>query len=69
MIKDERYAKIYEYVRMRGSVTVQYLTKHVFASEATIRRDLEEMEKRGMLKRVWGGAILLTLDKDIPSFV
>ena len=69
MIKDERYAKIYEYVRMRGSVTVQYLTKHVFASEATIRRDLEEMEKRGMLKRVWGGAILPTLDKDIPSFV
>ena len=69
MIKDERYAKIYDYVRKRGSVTVQYLTKHVFASEATIRRDLEEMESRGMIKRVWGGAILPTVDKDIPSFV
>ncbi len=69
MIKDERYSRIYELVKKRGSVTVQYLTKHVFASEATIRRDLEEMEHRGLIKRVWGGAILPTADKDIPSFV
>ena len=69
MLKDERYSRIYELVKQRGSVTVPYLAKHVFASEATIRRDLEELENRGQLKRVWGGAILPTVEKDIPSFV
>ena len=69
MIKDERYSKIYELVKQRGNATVQYLTKHVYASEATIRRDLEEMENRGLIKRVWGGAILPTVEKDIPPFV
>ncbi len=69
MLKDERYSKIYELVKQRGNATVQYLTKHVFASEATIRRDLEEMENRGLIKRVWGGAILPAVEKDIPPFV
>ena len=27
------------------------------------------MEKSGLLQRVWGGAMLRTVDKDIPSFV
>ena len=69
MFQNERYAKIYEILQQRGSVTVQYLEKQLYVSEATIRRDLDTMEKSGLLQRVWGGAMLRTVDKDIPSFV
>ena len=69
MFQNERYAKIYDILQQRGSVTVQYLEKQLYVSEATIRRDLDSMEKSGLLQRVWGGAMLRTVDKDIPSFV
>ena len=69
MFQNERCAKIYEILQQRGSVTVQYLEKQLYVSEATIRRDLDTMEKSGLLQRVWGGAMLRTVDKDIPSFV
>ena len=69
MFHNERYAKIYEILQQRGSVTVQYLEKQLYVSEATIRRDLDALEKSGLLQRVWGGAMLHTVDKDIPSFV
>lgn len=69
MFQNERCAKIYEILQQRGSVTVQYLEKQLYVSEATIRRDLDAMEKSGLLQRVWGGAMLRTVDKDIPSFV
>lgn len=69
MFQNERYAKIYEILQQRGSVTVPYLQKQLYVSEATVRRDLDAMEKSGLLQRVWGGAMLCTVDKDIPSFV
>ena len=69
MFQTERYTKIYEILQQRGSVTVQYLEKQLYVSEATIRRDLDSMEKSGLIQRVWGGAMLRTVDKDIPSFV
>ena len=45
------------------------MEKQLYVSEATIRRDLDALEKSGLLQRVWGGAMLHTVDKDIPSFV
>ena len=69
MFQKERYDQIYNILKERKSATVQYLQKHLFVSEATVRRDLEAMEQAGALQRVWGGAMLPTIDKDIPSFV
>ena len=69
MLQNERYSLIYNILQEKGNVSTQYLQKRLFASEATIRRDLEAMEKQGLLKRVWGGAMLETVEKDIPSFV
>jgi|GEM_PF-6849125 len=66
MLQADRCAKIYEIIKDKKSVTVQFLSKHLYASEATIRRDLEAMEKQNLLKRVWGGAMLPTVDRDIP---
>ena len=46
MFQNERCEKIYEILQQRGSVTVPYLEKQLYVSAATIRRDLESMEKR-----------------------
>ena len=70
MLQKERYDEIYAILSQRGSATVQYLQKHLYVSEATIRRDLEMMDKSGLIHRVWGGAMLSSgTDKDIPDFV
>lgn len=45
MFQNERCEKIYEILQQRGSVTVPYLEKQLYVSAATIRRDLESMEK------------------------
>ena len=69
MFQKERYEQIYNILKERQSATVQYLQKRLYVSEATVRRDLEVMEQTGAIQRVWGGAMLPALDKDIPSFV
>ncbi len=69
MLQADRCSKIYEILQQKRSVTVQYLCKQLYASEATIRRDLESMEKQNLLKRVWGGAMLPSVNHDIPPFV
>lgn len=70
MFQKERYEEIYAILQERQSVTVQYLERALHVSEATVRRDLAEMEGMGLLQRVWGGAMLhSTADKDPPSFV
>jgi DeoR family fructose operon transcriptional repressor len=48
-----------EEIRTKGSVRISELMKMLTASESTIRRDLEELERQGLIKRVHGGAVLL----------
>ncbi len=70
MFQKERYEQIYSILQERQSATVRYLQNNLHVSEATIRRDLSEMENMGLLQRVWGGAMLqTTADKDPPVFV
>lgn len=70
MLQKERFDEIYAILKERGSATVQYLQKRLYVSEATVRRDLEAMEKAGIIERVWGGAMIpSTVERDIPSFV
>ena len=69
MLQADRCSNIYSIIQKKKSVTVQYLSKQLYTSEATIRRDLESMENRNLIKRVWGGAILPSVNKDIPVFV
>ena len=69
MLQAERYSKIYELIKEKKSVTVHFLSKQLYMSETSIRRDLEAMEQKNLIKRVWGGAMLPTVDRDIPPFV
>jgi DeoR family transcriptional regulator of aga operon len=44
-------------LRQAGSVSVEALRGKLDVSKATIRRDLQELENRGLLRRTHGGAI------------
>lgn len=56
MLTQERQSLIEDYVNQHGLCRVSELCELTDTSESTIRRDLIQMEKMRMLKRVHGGA-------------
>jgi len=69
LLARERQDIVLEIIGKEGSVKVSKLTKMFDVSIETIRRDLEHMEKDGLLKRVYGGAILKKNTQDLSSFI
>lgn len=57
LLRAERHNWIRRLVDAQGSVTVAEVSAELGVSEATIRRDLEEMQGRGWLYRTHGGAV------------
>lgn len=57
MLTEERHAIIIEKVRQYKSVKLPELCELLEASESTVRRDLITLDKRGLIKKVHGGAI------------
>ena len=70
MLIIDRQQQILDILKRERSVSVTELSKRLFASEPTIRRDLAYLEKQGYLKRVYGGAVPDgTPDREIPYTV
>lgn len=61
LFTEERWEGELELLKQRKRVTFSELAKLFRVSESTIRRDLRELEKRKMIKRTHGGAILLEI--------
>lgn len=57
MFAKERQDNIYQLIKTRGAVTTSALVELFQVSIETIRRDLLEMERHGLLLRVHGGAV------------
>ena len=57
LLKAERHNQIRALVNKQGRVTVQELSTQFGVSEATARRDLEELDSLGQLRRTHGGAV------------
>lgn len=66
MKMNERQQQIFEMVQQEGRIRVQKLAKTLYVSEMTIRRDLKEMEKTGLLKRYHGGAVSKVGQEELP---
>ena len=60
MLAEERFSLILDLLARQRTATVQELCEALNASESTIRRDLNELDKQGKLNKVHGGAILTT---------
>lgn len=69
MFAEERQKKISLILNKNGSIKVNDLSEYFKVSEATIRRDLQEMENRKILKRTHGGAVKIDITNFEPSFI
>ena len=66
MLKEERQTWILNKLHSSGKVVVSHLAGELKVSEDTIRRDLLDLDQKGQLKRVFGGAI--PLEKPVINF-
>ena len=57
MIPEERRQQILQLIETQGSVSVADLCTRFDVSEMTVRRDLADLERAGLLRRVYGGAV------------
>ena len=68
MLQNERKQYILELINRDRIVRAADLVERLGVSMETIRRDLEELEKAGNLRRVYGGAVLGTIYSPEPSY-
>ena len=55
---NERQKEILSILYQKGRVSVSELSKTLFVTEMTVRRDLTEMEKSGFIRRYRGGVMI-----------
>lgn len=70
MLAQQRQALIVREVRRAGAVRVTDLVSQLGVSDMTIRRDLDALANRGLLRKVHGGATSATVDRSTeePGF-
>ena len=66
MLKDERHQYILNKIKLSRKVLSTDLSIELNVSEDTIRRDLNELSTKGLIKKVHGGA--LPIDTKAPSY-
>jgi DeoR/GlpR family transcriptional regulator of sugar metabolism len=65
MLRQERLNRICELVQADGRATVAGLSRQLGVSQMTIRRDLEELDAHGFVRRTHGGALLPERSRDL----
>ena len=71
MLNGERKRKILEELKKKPDITVKELAKILYVSEPTVRRDFTELHEKGIITKIYGGAILNqgAADREIPFFL
>ena len=70
MLNIERLGYILQELQTKKVVYVNQLSEKYYVSKSTIRRDLSEMEKEGLIRRSYGGAVLVEQKStEIPFFI
>jgi DeoR/GlpR family transcriptional regulator of sugar metabolism len=62
----QRHQLVGRWLEERGEVTVAGLADATGVSEMTMRRDLEHLERSGLLRRVHGGAVAVSRSFELP---
>ena len=68
MLPYDRQKEIVGILRETGHVSIHKLAQLVHVSEPTLRRDLVQMEKQGLVRRTYGGAVTV-MRKFVPEDV
>ena len=69
MVRERRQQEIREELARAGSVSVAALSRSLGVSDITVRRDLEELSARDLLRKVHGGAVPVPKTAAEPHFV
>lgn len=69
MALNERQTHILKFLKENKTANVKELAKTLYVSEATVRRDLKEMQAVGLLERSHGGAWLPENADEISMFI
>ena len=67
MLTEERHSKIIEFVNRQKTATVLELCSLLDTSESTVRRDLNILDKSGLIKKVRGGAISVSVQDSFTT--
>lgn len=68
MYQNERELEIQKILSQEGYASVQQLSQWLYTSQSSIRRDLTALEKRGIVKRSYGGAELVKNNTQVLPF-
>ena len=58
MLQYERQQAILNYLKQYHTASIHALAKHLYTSEASVRRDIAALEAEGLVLRVYGGVVL-----------
>lgn len=67
MLSEERKNKIVQMVENDGVVQIQQLADIYDVSIYTIRRDLSDLEEKGLIKKTHGGAVRVEKSMWLPT--
>src|SRR5947208_10830102 len=67
VLVEERHQQILDLVSRQGFVALADLARVIQVSESTIRRDLDHLNERGLVRRTRGGAIFVADDGQLPA--
>jgi len=67
LLTQERRQRVLDVVSSKGFVTLADLADAVQASASTLRRDLLHLDRRGMVKRIHGGALFVGDGATLPA--
>src|SRR4051794_38536001 len=68
VLAESRRREVADRLRASGAVTVAEIMERFGVSPMTARRDLAELERRGIVRRTHGGAVLPTVSAHEDSF-
>ena len=58
MLPYDRKKSLLSYLQQHNSSTIKELAAALYASEATVRRDIAQLESEGFVERIYGGVML-----------
>lgn len=69
MFVNERLDAILRYLKEKKTASVEEIAAKFYASPATVRRDLKEMQHMGLIERIHGGAVYYENAEEVSIFV
>ena len=69
MIQYQRHKEILDLLEIHRTLSIRRLARELFTSESTVRRDLTSLEQLGLIRRVYGGAVLAKYSSLTPPLL